>query len=213
METNTAPETDATPESLHYEAMKGLMENEKIRYEGGLDTKAASGNNNFVKKKEEGKPFHKWLYDDAETQTPAKMNCWEAVLFAAHRAGLADKDYIKRAIAREKSGGMVAFAKAVLQARTGSVATPMQNVDEMKKANIPKGYVVIFGEEGQHVALSTGTMVPIAEKGLRQTFGETGHGIIELDYGVLPVKQTTVEETVTQSKYATVVSWGPLPKL
>ncbi|MEO0533286.1 MAG: DUF4157 domain-containing protein [Cyanobacteria bacterium P01_A01_bin.123] len=94
--------------------------------------------------------------------------------------------------------------------------------------DIPAGYVVLFGEGGKHVAMSTGRRRPITKikewkkRGMRSKYG---HEIWECDEPVpknfgdkvdntkSDVRLTTIEDQLVATYGALVdsVKWGPLP--
>ncbi|HEX7330215.1 MAG TPA: hypothetical protein VF290_01870 [Pyrinomonadaceae bacterium] len=151
-------------------------------------------------------PFYLWLFENQGE--PTKMNCWEAVLYSAFKAGVKDKSYIKKAIVIEKANGeftfgAIRFVRAILKAPTKQIKKkPSEDMVQLPDEAIPRGHVVLFGEDGQHVALSTGTLV----------MGE--HGVLELDKLTGGVVASTVEEVMRRnSPYRSLVSWGPFPVL
>lgn len=168
------------------------------------------------------------------TQNPGAMNCYEAVLYGAYRAGLVTKDFIIRAlkvtgvedvslpewvqryeIGYGKFDRAAAFLKQILkspsgqcdpkQARTGLPTFP---------DNIPRGHIVLFGTAGQHVALSTGNKIANSHGEAKEHYGDKGHEILELDSTTDGVESSTVEDAVARnSAYRSFVSWGPLPSV
>lgn len=156
------------------------------------------------------KPFFQWLYNDGPE--PKEMNCWEAVLFAAFKAGIKNKDYIKKAIIIKL--GEPAFAIAIINNPAGQLGDGVHSIDVGDLANrvIPRGYVVIFGDSA-HVALSTGKTTPVKYNNKAQKAGEPGHGILELDRATQGVSEGTVEDNASLNQYSRKLSWGPLPPL
>lgn len=218
---------------LDYLAQNGPQGERFVRGMSGLTTKGLSWTNpvtvgkGSIKENEQKKPFYLWLY--AYGEKPTQMNCWEAVLYAAYEAGLADRDYIKRAI--QRTGGAPQLVLSILQNPAGQVVDSAKadaanfgvdwgagKVLEIPTATqIPKGHVVLFGSNGEHVALSTGTTEKItAARALSDLKPQTeGHGILELDGPTGGVIKSTVEDAMARnvSNYTSRVSWGPLPNL
>ena len=117
------------------------------------------------------KPFTKWLRTEG-APAPTKMNCWEAVLYAAHLTGLKSKSQITDAITRVKSGDLSGgvmgqavdaaiprFVRSILRAPAGRVVRPPDASGsvpiDVPAHSLRRGHVVVFGWEGQHVALAT----------------------------------------------------------
>jgi len=73
--------------------------------------------------------------------------------------------------------------------------------------------VVVFGWEGQHVALATGRVQPIATQAARDGLNRTqGDQVLELDAPTNGVVASTIEDVMSRnSPYNTVISWGFLP--
>lgn len=159
-------------------------------------------------------PFYQWLYQNKEN--PKQMNCYEAVLYAAVLSGIKTKEYIKEMITMVKGEGtnLILGLKKTQGFQGINVNELIElSVKEKPKKDaklnliqtnlpllIPRGYVVFFGEQGQHVALSEGKT------------DQKGHWVLELDRFTNGVKQSTIEEIVTQgSAYDGYVGWGPLP--
>jgi hypothetical protein len=86
---------------------------------------------------------YKWLQGGAE---PGKMNCWEAILVSGVGAGLWDKPYVKAAIT--KTSGISKLAAYMLR-----LATPFPKGTYKSEE---KGLLVMFGDDGEHFALSGG---------------------------------------------------------
>jgi len=152
-------------------------------------------------------PFYQWLFKNKEE--PNQMNCWEAVLYSACKSGVKDKAYIKKAVEivkadEEFSFGAIKLVRAILKAPAKQMKRlPNKDMVEIpKEVVIPRGHVVLFGEDGQHVALSTGTVE------------SEEHGVLELDKKTGGVVRATVEEIMRRnSAYRSLVTWGPLPAL
>ena len=160
-------------------------------------------------------PFYQWLMQNGEE--PKTMNCWEAVLYAAFKGGLIDKSYIVKAVTLENDRVLgfttPRFAKRIIDSPEGQVRNDTKAVISLKEKTIPRGRVVLFGEEAQHVALSTGKQRPFTNPHLSEMLGvSTGHGLCELDK--FTSGESTVEDTIARNTaYAVLISWGPLPPL
>jgi hypothetical protein len=158
------------------------------------------------------------------------MNCWEAVLYAAHLTGLKSKSQITDAITRVKSGdlsggvmGQAAdaaiprFVRSILRAPAGRVVRPPDASGsvpiDVPPHSLRQGHVVVFGWEGQHVALATGRVQPIATQAARDGLNRTqGDQVLELDAPTNGVVASTIEDVMSRnSPYNTVISWGFLP--
>lgn len=162
-------------------------------------------------------PLALWLYKKDEPE-PKVFNCWEAVLIAAFKAGLIDKNYIKKAIVIK--GGVPAFVKPIMDGPSGKADGPLTK-DKGAIAKIPfaistpfaKGVVVAFGTDPGHVALATGKRVSIKSSEVAQAVeAEEGNEILELDSVTEGVSKSTIEETMARNTaYTRQVCWGPLP--
>ncbi|MBE9070077.1 DUF4157 domain-containing protein [Leptolyngbya cf. ectocarpi LEGE 11479] len=168
------------------------------------------------------------------TQNPGAMNCYEAVLYGAYRAGLVTKDFIIRAlkvtgvedvslpewvqryeIGYGKFDKAAAFLKQILKSPSGQcdpkkARTGLPTLPD----SIPRGHIVLFGTAGQHVALSTGNKIVNSHGEAKEHYGDKGHEILELDSTTDGVESSTVEDAVARnSAYRSFVSWGPLPSV
>jgi hypothetical protein len=94
--------------------------------------------------------------------------------------------------------------------------------EDLEDKVIPRGYAVIFGANGEHVALSSGARRPCqieiktrdGDKTIRITVTKSGHEILELDKGSSGVQETTIEEDLMASLlYAKQLTWSPMPTL
>jgi len=166
-------------------------------------------------------PFSHWL--DDELDEPKQMNCWEAVFYAAVHAGIRTKEYVKTMIQRDtgKDQPQEVDPFGAMTSLSGSNWTPifMKYVNEFHDIPsenlslffqsillIPRGYVIIFGRDGQHVVLSEGIM--------RKPSGSFGieHMVLELDSGTSGVKSSSIEEIFERNPaYRKSIAWGPLP--
>lgn len=159
------------------------------------------------------RPFYSWLFLDGPV--PTEMNCWEAVLYAAVAAGVKDKPYLKKAVTAK--GSAVQLVVSILANPSGQYKLKANEklLDIPNSVAIPKGHVILFAEDGQHVALSTGTLEPIKLPDAKTNSGKpTGHGLLELDKATTGIEKSTVEDTMERnSPYRRMVSWGPLPTL
>jgi hypothetical protein len=77
---------------------------------------------------------------------------------------------------------------------------------------IPRGRVLMFGT-GEHVAISTGKMIPLEEEKAKQHFQiEVGHGMLELDGATGTIKEGTIEDLyVDRPTYLAGVVVAPFP--
>ncbi|MFY1691464.1 DUF4157 domain-containing protein [Plantactinospora sp. WMMB782] len=176
--------------------------------------------------RERQKPFLRDFIEGNPPTTPKNMNCWEAVLFAAYRESLIDMDYVEAAIVREDMAKAPAFARRIMDSPAG-LASREKEAEVTNEAGrkvkkkvlefdarhpIPRGYVVIFGEEAQHVALATGATRKNKEKVTQELYGELGHEIYELDTGTNGIAKATIEDIIAiNSLYGKRLAWGPLP--
>lgn len=107
------------------------------------------------------KGFEDWSKD--EGPEPETANCWNAILYAAHKSKLVDKGYIQRA----NEGGKTELGPQLVNKIVGSPAGRfLKNNGETAEAfqqrvatagpDIPRGMVVVFHSTGFHVALSLG---------------------------------------------------------
>ncbi len=206
----------ASDAEIHVESMLAMADyqgQDYRNYEWGTKTPfyARRDDQRPALEQMESFPFGKWLFYNGPP--PTKMNCWEGVLYAAYRAGLIDKAYIRKAI--HVRNCEVRFVTAVMQnSRRHLVPTGDRNyVSPKQLANevIPKGDIVVFGT-GHHVALSSGKTMPCDPEGTAKHGVDYGHGIIELDKAAVGIKESTVEDTL-KPQYASELSWGPMPTL
>lgn len=189
-------------QDAHVEAMEGMMHDD-LKWNNPAIPKMK--NTNIEKRK----PFTTWLYHNGPA--PSTMNCWEAVLYGAFLSGLIDKEYINNAIQPSKSKDGIVFVKAVI---ANKVSELTGNGHEIIKIDneIPRGHIVIFGPDGQHVALSTGCMKNNEEQGVIDKIGEKGHEIIELDNPTSGVQYSTAEDVMARNMaYSRKITWGPFP--
>lgn len=168
------------------------------------------------------KPFAQWL---AGGEEPKVLNCWEAVLFAAHHARWIDfvtKEYITHAIYRRNAAVAPALVRTILSRPVGKAIASGSGKELFVRIPldilIPEGHLVIFGGNGEHVAVSTGDLRPIEEKSERQLLKrDLGHGILELDHfgkEMEGVVYSTVEDAISRKRSSyggQQVAWGPLP--
>jgi len=107
------------------------------------------------------KGFEDWSKD--EGPEPETANCWNAILYAAHKSKLVDKGYIQRV----NEGGKTELGPELVNKIVGSPAGRfLKNNGETAEAfqqrvatagpDIPRGMVVVFHSTGFHVALSLG---------------------------------------------------------
>lgn len=149
-------------------------------------------------------PFYKWLYENEEN--PKKMNCYEIVLYTAVLAGIRTKDYVKKMILlgpRLMPGGPAFASKFNVSEipRQGTQRAEFFTKILPKTLVIPRGYVVIFGPNGEHVALSEGK-TEISKDSVR-------HLVLELDQKTNGVDSSSIEEITLHYGH---IGWGPLPE-
>lgn len=186
---NLNPNTNVDINTLLAEGMNYLKEQRKD---------ITWGNPTIINKTgrmENQKPYRQWL--NGKIDIPNKMNCWESVLYAAYIIGLVDKKYIKNAITFQAKHTTYNFIEKIISTKTGEYRK-----DEEAKLpqNIPQGYVVIFGEKGEHVALSKGENL------------EGSAVVYELDSKTNSIEESTLLKiTNRNSSYAKIITWGPFP--
>ncbi|MGW0502177.1 eCIS core domain-containing protein [Micromonospora sp. NPDC003241] len=209
---------DFGSKALEFQKAESSHADKMIELEGELKWDGASFPEEAIKKlrlpraMSRRKDFARFLR--GELPNPQKMNCWEAVLFAAHQQNLVDAGYINDAIYRDDAEAAPVFAQKILNSPAGRLVAEdgelAVNIDLGMK--IPKGYVVIFGAAA-HVALSTGNTRKNKENAAQTRYGDDGHEIYELDKGTKGVEATTIEDVLTNSAYSKSLTWGPLPSL
>jgi hypothetical protein len=159
-------------------------------------------------------PFRQWLFYNGGP--PTKMNCWEAVLYTAHKAELITKDYIKWAVHLPNQSNTPRFVLAVLKHYARELKpTPPSKVltaSDLSNEIIPRGYVIVFGPRGEHVALSTGKLLlPKDDNGEN---ADMDHGILELDADTNGVSENTIESVLARDRqYASRLTWGQMPTI
>jgi Domain of unknown function (DUF4157) len=132
----------------HIEAMSQLLHVPKMKWQGSA-----------------APSFSDWM--NSKVEEPINANCWNAVLYAAYQANLVDKEYIKMA----NQGGLGVMgprlSRAIASNPRGSVLKDFNKqfgkrekefVENAGKAApfIPRGDVIVLGQEGFHVMLSLG---------------------------------------------------------
>lgn len=151
-------------------------------------------------------PMYQWIIGETNDE-PLKMNCWEGVLYALYKTGLVDKTYIgwcnsKGDRSSFKGKEKEALFTLLLQQcilnmdyyfgleNPEYAANP--NIKLLKKHGpafeipestiIPRGRLLIFNS-GEHVAISTGKLLPMQFDKARTEFPlqKRGHGMIEID--------------------------------
>lgn len=200
----------ALPENLHRLALSAsmeILEQEGLEYEKGI---LKTGGRIVSKRQESKKPFYQWLYQDGDE--PQSMNCWETVLYAGHKIGKLTKSDIKKLINRKLGATLLArkikanadgsVNKTSLQEAGVAQAAPSDSTyfiqdEEANALNIPAGKVVVFGREGQHIALSAG-----------------GSNIYENDGEPLGnIAKSTLSKALARNRreYGVALYWGDLP--
>ncbi len=148
-------------------------------------------------------PLFKWLGTHQSQPFPAKMNCWETVLVAAHDAGLVDKKSIPKLVELSSinykhgeldSAAMVPLmALNIMHAPSGKTEKYATALDEILD-KIPAGHVIVFGQGG-HVGLSAG-------KGMMYNM----NGPV----GTQTVSLTEIKETLISGSAFNPICWGPV---
>ena len=197
-----APSGLAGPLQGLQEALEETNEDKLVEAMQGLTADSIDwGHPSFakgMKRMEAQKPFYAWLF--LESAEPTKMNCWESVLFAASRARLCTKKDIKNLIMVQ--GSRIALVENIVSSPAGTANGGEKRLYEIPSTTIiPKGHVIVFGKEGQHVGLSNGTVD-----------GNGEHGVLELDSDTGGVSANTVEGVARRkTAYGQNLYWGPLP--
>ncbi|MBE9206287.1 DUF4157 domain-containing protein [Nostoc sp. LEGE 06077] len=198
----------ALPEKFHRLVLAAgmeILEKEGLEYEKGI----LKTNGNVRHRMEAYKPFYQWLYKDGEE--PKAMNCWETVLYAGYKVGKLSKEDIMKLINRIK--GATALARQIIANPDGSIVKPSLEKsgeanaaktngkyfiqdNEVENLSIPIGKVIIFGNEGQHVALSAG-----------------GSNIYENDSDPGNWVKSTLSAALERNRreYGVALYWGDLP--
>lgn len=118
--------------------------------------------------------FEDWVNRKGNAKSPTAANCWNAVLLAAYNAGLADKDYIKRANVGARADEGLAFARPIvidgrdkiLKKELGKQLGKQLGSEELEREffnrvqdaapRIPRGDVIVLHSKAYHVCLSIG---------------------------------------------------------
>lgn len=192
---------------LHYEAMHSTRpkKGETPIIWGPLTMTRNEGTEEKPKIKIRGSstenPFYRWLYKNEEN--PKNMNCYEVVLYTAVLAGIRTKRYVKKMIFLNPESGGPAFASKFNVSeipRTGMLRAKFFNEILPKTLVIPRGHVVLFGPNGEHVALSEGKT--------KISNDSVHHLVLELDQNTNGVQSSSIEEITLKYSY---IGWGPLP--
>lgn len=182
--------------------------------------------------------FYRWT--QGTLAFPSQSNCWETVLMAAvgtqapvqgnplqrnfgYDSCRADRRFVPR-IVRD----LLANRNDCRSCQEGQInAPPNQPYGIPIQANvitniyIPNGRIVAFGQNGQHVAISTGRMRRSKRQSAINHFGRYGHEIIEIN-GDTPmgdqnttgrVAYTTIEDRLSHPNYNMGITWGILPRV
>ncbi|MEM8637653.1 MAG: DUF4157 domain-containing protein [Cyanobacteria bacterium P01_G01_bin.54] len=150
-------QTSTSKGELLVERMKVLSRKDKVQHDGPAPGQVE---------------LYKWLnkFVEGKDTAPEKMNCWQAVLWAARSAGLIDSEHLKMANEPFEIGDSVNTLSRVI-AKYSDQNSQLIHPNELSKNNekrakwysenlpkfkIPRGEVVVFGSDGKHVCLSTG---------------------------------------------------------
>lgn len=161
---------------------------------------------------------------------PYILNCWETVLLAAYRQGLINHQTFVLADKSIKtdSGASNVMSEAIYQScgsnkiewKRLSLKEVETVVTSMKDVEIPAGWVIVVGREGQHVGVSTGNTRAAEDKDTIKTMKDlaaSGHEWIEnntrTDASTLvsDLRVSTLEDTIMQFQGAGGIYWAPLP--
>ncbi len=191
------PEAD-----IHYEAMHELRKENSPVVWGPITM--VDKDNKALNAKSKSTQFYRWLFNDLPN--PTLMNCYEVVLYAAVQAKIRTKEYVKAMIALDRNKGPMGgpeFATHFNKPNQAYLIDP--KLDDKQKAEflkdklwpiIPRGWVVMFGPQGEHFALSVG----VTEEGK--------HLVLELDQKTGGVSIASIEEITEKYRF---FSWGPMP--
>lgn len=183
------------------------------------------------------KQMYRWITRQANAPNPIFMNCWESVLYSGCFLGagqaLYTRDYAFWALvtstipastfnttahanAAIPANRVPRFIRHVVEHPSGHT-TCIDRDNVGGKPRIPKeltrGMVVVLGC-GSHVALATGTKRRIASPAARAIYGDTGHGILELDGPTLSVERNTIEDAIARGgSYGNEIHVGWLPEV
>ncbi len=145
---------------------------------------------------EREKPFFRWLVE-GDNEPPLEMNCWEVVLYSAWLAGLMTRADIVKWIDFEGQTS-VALVRRLLQEPEQMIQPGEHGLVLPTDLVIPAGFIVLFGDDGHHVALAAGA----------------GQEVLELDHDTAGVQRSQVRDILANKPdYTGCLSWGPLPQL
>jgi len=165
-------------------------------------------------------PIFRWL--TGEIPNPLQMNCWEAVVYALVQTGLVPRDYMTWCIRTRKgtlpelqlmsSIRMLAWAvknrdysfvspaaandypdMARTQPQTSEKA-PRGSIFIPSTLVIPRGRLLFFGANCEHVAISTGRFMDLSDSAREQFGMKRGHGMLELDGNSGTIREWAIEE-------------------
>jgi hypothetical protein len=154
--------------------------------------------------------FAVWIRGGADPTDISKMNCWEAVMYSAWKAGFASKKWIVDLHTKAAADGLAAGSGAAYM-RVLEKGLGFNSAILLTGANEPKAGDLVFMNGLAHVALSTGAKV-----------GGANHEVLSL--WILPgsgarlvstLQRTTIEDInaawVAAGKAAMVVKFAPNP--
>lgn len=121
------------------------------------------------------KEFADWMSRaEEDPMVPSDANCWNALLYSAHIAGIVDKEYIRKANVGGKDGDLgPALARVIAKSPRGCVLKDFKKYPDIKAdekprqsdfvsrvgdvaAKIPRGDVIVLHSKAFHVCLSLG---------------------------------------------------------
>ena len=150
--------------------------------------------------------FTRWMLGGGTEPNPAtgKLNCWEMVLFSAHRAGHLTEDAMRGMYTRAKtamttSGDAMEFPRT-LEREMRSSDVQVYDPTKPDSARPLRGDIVIFKEAASHVALATGKLVG-GRVEIVSHWGPPDNS--------LQVKLTTIEALLPSTGVKVAKFWSP----
>ncbi|MEV5705485.1 hypothetical protein [Actinoallomurus sp. NPDC052274] len=127
--------------------------------------------------------FLTWLFEDGPEPGPSDtMNCWEAVLYTAYRAGLVDKAWLKQVHVNAHDAAAAArlcrryYARLLEQMCSGPRSRlEIDPVTKISTPDVPAGCVISMGGTN-HMVASLGTR---DDSGHQQVLSHWGGGLKE----------------------------------
>lgn len=175
------------------------------------------GKKNYPNVPSDLKGWVAWKNDKSNAK-PAKMNCWQGVLYAAFVTNILTKEELRQLDSQAKMqtpiiarlGIEVAESNGNRLLRKGAAGTTLMFGGDL---SITAGSMVFFGSTGaEHVALATGRKKAIADQKLANEYGRTdGYEIVELDRDnpEKTIVVTTIEDKMNGA-YAGGLGWASL---